>query len=300
MSGYFSLPRSFTRDPLWLDMPLAYQHVFLVILDHACWQDQLFDDHGMMIQLKPGQLCTTVRDLAKKCGKGITYMIVHRAIEKLGMYRFLRQEVQHIKSVLSITDKRVYDLIVKSYETGCATGLKQDCNRIETQTNTPKKANHKRKEYVPTAIASELAFFLFQKIREFKSDFIEPKMDAWSKHIDAMLNIDGREHEKIRLIINWLPTSEFWRKNVLSTDKLRKQYDKLDLAMAEDKTKSWETQNRKTYSDLSRQDPQAFKHMRIQSKNVVNTENSKDLCFNLHPERFEQLILSVCGLVQHG
>lgn len=144
MSGYFSLPRSFTRDPLWLDLPLEYQHVFLVILDHACWKPQKFDDHGVIIDLKPGQLCTTERDLAKKCNKKITRIIVQRAIAKLKVYSFLIQEVIHVKSVLSICDKRIFDLIIKNCEPGNEPGVSQDCARIEPETKKTRKKEDKK------------------------------------------------------------------------------------------------------------------------------------------------------------
>lgn len=148
MSGYFSLPRSFTRDPLWIELPLSYQNVFLVILDHVCWEPRKFDDHGVILDLQPGQICTTERDLAKKCHKSVTNVIVHRSIDKFKKHRFLKQEVKHVKSVLSITDKRLYDLIIHDYEAVSASGLKQDCSRIEAQSNHIINKSNNPKEVV--------------------------------------------------------------------------------------------------------------------------------------------------------
>lgn len=159
MSGYFSLPRSFTRDPLWLDLSIEYQHVFLVILDHACWKNQKFDDHGVIIDLKPGQLCTTERDLAKKCNKKITRIIVQRAIEKLETYRFLIREVSHIKSIISIIDKRVYDLIVKEDEPGNEPRLSQDRAKIEPQIKKIIRKEDNQDDMIDNAHAREKVIF---------------------------------------------------------------------------------------------------------------------------------------------
>ena len=46
-----------------------------------------------------------------------------------------------------------------------------------------------------------------------------------------MLRIDKRSVEDIEAVIRWCQQDDFWHKNILSTDKLRKQFDKLYIAM---------------------------------------------------------------------
>ena len=57
----------------------------------------------------------------------------------------------------------------------------------------------------------------------------EPKLQSWSKHIDLMIRIDKRDVDEIEHIIKWSQKDEFWQDNILSTNKLRKQYDQLYL-----------------------------------------------------------------------
>jgi len=62
----------------------------------------------------------------------------------------------------------------------------------------------------------------------------------WAKDVDKMLRLDKRDPEKVKAIIDWLPSHKgngdfMWRNNVLSGSKLREQYDKLDMAMVSTK-----------------------------------------------------------------
>jgi len=52
-----------------------------------------------------------------------------------------------------------------------------------------------------------------------------------------MLRIDKREVEEIKQVIRWCQQDEFWRTNILSTSKLREQYDALVVKMDDKKGK---------------------------------------------------------------
>lgn len=58
---------------------------------------------------------------------------------------------------------------------------------------------------------------------------------SWAVEIDKLIRLDKAKPEDIEAIINWLYKSEgrnalFWRKNILSAAKLKKQYDTLVAA----------------------------------------------------------------------
>lgn len=130
---HIRIPRSLLENPLWIDLPPAYRDVFTILLENVCFFSKKFDDHGCVIDLDVGQWCGTYRELAKLCGKYGDKNIVERSIKKFVLYGFVRQEVRHIKSVLTITHSDTYDLIKRASETRCETGLRQDQDRIETQ-----------------------------------------------------------------------------------------------------------------------------------------------------------------------
>lgn len=60
------------------------------------------------------------------------------------------------------------------------------------------------------------------------------KLQNWALPIDCMIRLDKRTVPKIAAVIDWLPTSTFWRRNVLSPSKLREQFDRLELQMQEE------------------------------------------------------------------
>lgn len=138
-NGYLKIPRSLLTNPLWLELPFHYQHIFLVILQNVCYKNQKHDDHGIILDLQPGQWCVTYRQLAKLCHPQITKNDIERSVKKFILCGFLRQEVRHTKTVLSICHKDTLDLILQSTETTNETRLRQDRDKIETEKNKGKK-----------------------------------------------------------------------------------------------------------------------------------------------------------------
>lgn len=86
-----------------------------------------------------------------------------------------------------------------------------------------------KKIFVEDSTEFRLASLLLQKIRERKPDYKEPNLQSWAKDIDLMLRIDKRKPEIIEKVILWCQADDFWQNNILSTRKLRKQFDRLEL-----------------------------------------------------------------------
>ncbi len=238
--GFIQIQRSFLTDPLWLNLPHNYQHIFIVIIAHACFEPTSWDDHGHEIELQPGQLCTTIREIQGWCARGISKNEVERCIVKLKLYRFLRQEVRHHKSIITISDSVIYKKTKKKNETGSETTLRQDRDKIETEYNKVKNVNKNirpksqpKPKSLVSADASTLCSLFLKKLLEFKPDLKTPNVETWAKDFDKMLRLDKRSPEKVKQVIEWLTTSQFWRKNVLSAAKLREQFDRLQLAAEE-------------------------------------------------------------------
>lgn len=62
-------------------------------------------------------------------------------------------------------------------------------------------------------------------------DFNRPDLQKWAKHIDLMIRINHRTPEAIEKVIRWCQADAFWQNNILSTAKLRKQFDQLYLKL---------------------------------------------------------------------
>jgi hypothetical protein len=74
-----------------------------------------------------------------------------------------------------------------------------------------------------------LAELLLSLIRSRSSTFKQPNIQKWASHIDLMLRLDKREVSHVETVIRWCQMDSFWQNNILSTEKLRKQFDQLEL-----------------------------------------------------------------------
>jgi hypothetical protein len=93
------------------------------------------------------------------------------------------------------------------------------------------KKKGKKKTFSSDSVESRLAESLIAQILSRKPDFKKPDVQEWSKHIDLMIEKDKRSPERIRQIIRWCQQDPFWQDNILSTKKLREQFDQLELKM---------------------------------------------------------------------
>ena len=57
---------------------------------------------------------------------------------------------------------------------------------------------------------------------------------TWATHIEKLHRIDGRTYEQIEYTIRWTQRDQFWQQNILSTAKLRKQFNNLIPKMKAD------------------------------------------------------------------
>lgn len=81
----------------------------------------------------------------------------------------------------------------------------------------------------------QLSELLFSKLLSIHPTIKRPDMIKWAVHIKRMREIDKRSYEAISNMIsmifdkNQFFDGTFWRSNILSTEKLRKQYDTIAI-----------------------------------------------------------------------
>lgn len=170
----------------------------------------------------------------------------------------------------------------------------------------PDKKTYK-KDNVPSAIASGLASDLLSAILKTKPDLKKPNLEKWAQEIDRMLDIDKISIERIKKVIEYLPSLDFWKGNILSADKLRKQIDKLEIAiqgLGEKKEKQQLAINRETNKawvmQMIAQYPEGLKNVKFSGWMVQNPFNSKDVSLNMIPDRFQEVFASVFGGEKDG
>lgn len=80
-----------------------------------------------------------------------------------------------------------------------------------------------------------LSTYLWKYIKKNNEQAKEPKLENWAKTFDLMIRIDKRAVDDIKKRIVFSQQNDFWYKNILSPDKLRKHYETLTLQMQEPK-----------------------------------------------------------------
>jgi uncharacterized protein YdaU (DUF1376 family) len=91
----------------------------------------------------------------------------------------------------------------------------------------------KETQYQPSKEASRLATLLKSEILRNNANhkITQAQEREWVITADRMLRLDNRTFEQVAAVIQWAQHDEFWMANILSMDKLRKQFDQLSLKM---------------------------------------------------------------------
>lgn len=105
----------------------------------------------------------------------------------------------------------------------CQDGATDDKNRV------PKKEPKNAMMYLPEVHQSCERLAKHMVNNGAKAPTIN---DGWLTEMDKLNRIDGRPWDEINNVIDWCQHDSFWRTNILSPAKLRKQYDQLKLKMA--------------------------------------------------------------------
>ena len=119
----------------------------------------------------------------------------------------------------------------------CYTQRREDKTRVELE------ESKKRKEHIVRSVdppVYELIDYFSDRIREADENFTVRSKTAWVKHMDYLIRVDKRTPEEIREVIDFLRDSTshqavFWRPNILSAEKLRKEFPRLKEYLREEK-----------------------------------------------------------------
>lgn len=118
---------------------------------------------------------------------------------------------------------------------------RHDCrheSRPSAECSNKKNKKDNNNNYSPNSDEFRLSQLLLDLIIERKPDYLpgqppkkEKTLQSWAVHIDRMIRIDRRDPDRIEKVIRWCQQDDFWQNNILSAEKLRKQFDKLELKM---------------------------------------------------------------------
>lgn len=105
---YIKYTRDLHTNPVFKSLPYQYRHIFITLLVHMAFRPVRMNDHGVMIDILPGQLMVTFKEIVRLCDEeDIDKSKVQRALilfEKTGL---TRQETIHRKTVITVTEPSI-------------------------------------------------------------------------------------------------------------------------------------------------------------------------------------------------
>jgi hypothetical protein len=67
--------------------------------------------------------------------------------------------------------------------------------------------------------------------RELQAGRREQRVAAWAVDIERLIRLDGKSPPAIEAVIIWSQKDGFWHRNILSGQKLREKFDRLEMDM---------------------------------------------------------------------
>lgn len=133
--------------------------------------------------------------------------------------------------------------------------IKKHGSPKETLKETLKEKRRSETKYHFSELHLKLTDLLITLIKQNKSDRIlgNNYRERWANDIRLTEEVDKRSIDRIKKVIEFSQRDSFWKQNILSGSKLRKQFDKLEIQRKEELGGS--KQNRQHYqTDKSRKE----------------------------------------------
>jgi len=224
-SGWIKLHRKIMEMSEWLAEPFTKGQAWVDLLLLANHKTGYIQKRGITIEVNRGQVGYSEDTLAARWkwshGKVVRFLVslVHqRRISKKAVQQNIR-----LSNLITIIN---YDW----YQSDGTTNGHQTVQEQEEKEKRP---------FLSNSDEVRLSELLLEKILSRNPNHKKPNLQTWAKDIDLMLRLDKRTPEDIRRVIEWCQVDTFWQSNILSTAKLRKQFDQLWLKMGEVKKSSW-------------------------------------------------------------
>ncbi len=240
--GHFLMSRRVFDSPIWKKPP-QYLRLFLLFIGKAVFRDgHTFKGHV----LKRGQLVITYSEIADALSYCFNRAVITPSAKEIRiMLSWLQSEGMilmkplidgtsvnkggpieltraYIGLLITVVNYDTYQDF-ESYKGGDKGGPSFEQGQTEE--------HREEKTFLSDSIEVRLSELLFEKILSRNPNHKKPNFQTWAKDIGRMIRIDHRAPENIQRVIEWCQSDPFWQNNILSTTKLRSQFDQLLLKM---------------------------------------------------------------------
>lgn len=172
----------------------------------------------------------------------------------------------------------------------------QSYKDIDTKEKDTKEDNIVAPSGALSADADDLTSFFIQKLKERKADIKIPDKKKWAQEIDRMIRIDKRDPKKIRAMIDWIHRDSFWSTTILSTKKLREQYDQIELQAKRKYDTNSEKKNKEYAIRFKFKYPESYKNLTFSGSYVINSGTGKEVALKMPYESFKKAFVEMFGI----
>jgi len=220
--GFDTIYRRIVDWEWYKDIPVKTLFIHLLLkVNHK-------DGKWQGIEIKKGQILTGRKNLSFETG--LSEQQIRTALKKLESTKDVKVEATKGYSMITLCNHSLYhdnNPDSNQQSTNDTTKEQPRSNQGATTNNKFKHVKNEKKKKELTSESYQIADYLFSKILKINPEHKKPNMEKWAEHADKMLRIDNRNIQQIYRIIDFAHNDSFWVKNILSTQKLREQFDKL-------------------------------------------------------------------------
>lgn len=219
MNGWIKLHRQILVDDFYRSLTSKQKTVIITLLLLASSTDKRIVSKGEVVEIEAGELITSLVSLQAYC-PDCSVGSIRNTLKKAEESGFIK-----------ITKSKNYTLIkVKNW------GRYQQSETLSVEKHV--KDVDKKSVLDKNSEAYRLSYLLFALMKKHNPNVKEPNWNTWASDMDKLIRIDKRQVAQIEAVIRWCQEDSFWYKNILSPQKLRKQYDKLVLQLPKKSTET--------------------------------------------------------------
>jgi len=266
MEGWVKLHRKLSDNPIWFAEKFTRGQAWVDLILLANHQDSYFYKRGVKINVKRGQLGRSEVELSDRWSWSRSK--VRKFLNDLEKEQQIEQHKTNVTQLVTIINYDNYQQ--KEQQTEQQKDSKRTAKEQQKDTyknvKNVKNDNNEKNNYKKTLLSNlkksdvvnqeyfeiTIAFWeLFKKnILEVGGSVttLEKAKGTWIDSIRLLIEADKQSKESIRIVFSFLQEDVFWKKNILSTITLRKQFNKL-LLSAKNQTNGANKQKKPATSD---------------------------------------------------
>jgi hypothetical protein len=236
--GWIKLHRKITKSVVWSD-PQRLK-LWILILTKARHTDGVVPFNGREQRLNIGQCITgrvALRDemnLGVRPALKVNSSFIYRALkdfESLGMLNIESNSQYSVITVLNWDEYQQSEQVTNSYRTANEQLTNTNKNVKNEQEVKPSSHKSTKRTYDEQSKELRAATKLWELIQRNNPKAKQQDLQKWADVFRLMHERDNRSWKDIGTLIQWSQNDGFWSANILSANKLRKQFDQLTAKM---------------------------------------------------------------------